>query len=347
MSTRRPVRRQVQRLCRKLNLRHGALVLLSGAVVFTVQWAMADETHFTKRPYVGVGVGVSSLDPEAQCPCVTVGDGTDTAFMLTGGYDLSRHFTIDAYYNDAGAAGIDFLGDRVGELDYQTAGISGIGYLFNSQGAEGLDRREGLGLFLRLGAGIMQNDSSLDFDRDHTAHVMAGIGAEYGWQNGLAVRAELNSYDTDAQTLSVSLLKRFGTVPQRTVATAVPAVIVPEPEAPKPVVTVVENTRVNFAFAADDLSVSAVQALVELAAQLKQNTSVSLAIEGHADNIDTQAFNQALSERRAEAVKAWLISNGIDAGRLSTQGFGEDRPIASNATPEGRAQNRRVDIRVR
>ena len=95
-------------------LKQGAVVLLSGVIVFAVQWATADDSEFTKRPYVGLGLGVNELDPEAQCPCVTVGDSTDAGFVLTGGYDLSRHFSIDGYYNYAGAAGIDFLGDRGG-----------------------------------------------------------------------------------------------------------------------------------------------------------------------------------------------------------------------------------------
>lgn len=327
-----------------LNRKQASLIFLSGSILCAVQWATADDNDFTRRPYIGLGAGLSELDPEAQCPCINVGDSTSNGFVLTGGYDLSRHFSIDGYYNYAGAAGIDFLGDRVGDLDYRMAGLSGIGYLFNSQGNEGLDRREGLSLFLRLGAGFMQNDSSLEFDRDHTAHVMAGVGAEYGWQNGVALRAELNSYDTDAQTLSLSLLKRFGTVPRRVVPVAP---VAPEPVQREPETVVVENTVVNFAFAADALSGDALQTLELLASQLRRNTDVSLMLEGHTDNIDTEDYNQGLSERRAAAVKRWLVDNGIAQDRLYTIGFGENRPIASNNTTVGRAQNRRVEIRVR
>jgi OOP family OmpA-OmpF porin len=60
----------------------------------------------------------------------------------------------------------------------------------------------------------------------------------------------------------------------------------------------------------------------------------------------TEAYNQALSLRRAGAVRDYLVGGGIDAGRLSVEGFGESRPVATNDTDSGRAQNRRVELRI-
>jgi outer membrane protein OmpA-like peptidoglycan-associated protein len=68
--------------------------------------------------------------------------------------------------------------------------------------------------------------------------------------------------------------------------------------------------------------------------------------EGHTDAIGSDAYNQSLSERRAEAVRRYLINGGITPERIRTEGFGESRPVASNETDEGRAQNRRVELRV-
>jgi OOP family OmpA-OmpF porin len=68
-------------------------------------------------------------------------------------------------------------------------------------------------------------------------------------------------------------------------------------------------------------------------------------IEGHTDNTGTDAANQTLSERRANAVVDQLVRDGIDASSLSAQGYGSSRPIADNATPEGRAKNRRVEFK--
>jgi OOP family OmpA-OmpF porin len=75
------------------------------------------------------------------------------------------------------------------------------------------------------------------------------------------------------------------------------------------------------------------------------NLEVIIAV-GHTDSVGTDAYNQRLSVRRAEAVKAYLVSRGIEKNRVYTEGKGEKQPVASNRTAEGRAKNRRVEIEV-
>jgi len=75
------------------------------------------------------------------------------------------------------------------------------------------------------------------------------------------------------------------------------------------------------------------------------NLEVIIAV-GHTDSIGTDAYNQRLSVRRAEAVKAYLVSKGIERNRVYTEGKGEKQPVADNRTKEGRAKNRRVEIEV-
>jgi OOP family OmpA-OmpF porin len=75
------------------------------------------------------------------------------------------------------------------------------------------------------------------------------------------------------------------------------------------------------------------------------NLEVVIAI-GHADSIGSDAYNQKLSVRRAESVKAYLVSKGIEPNRIYTEGKGEKQPVADNKTREGRAKNRRVEIEV-
>jgi OOP family OmpA-OmpF porin len=75
------------------------------------------------------------------------------------------------------------------------------------------------------------------------------------------------------------------------------------------------------------------------------NLEVIIAI-GHADSIGSDEYNQRLSVRRAESVKAYLVSKGIEANRVYTEGKGEKQPVASNKTAEGRAKNRRTEIEV-
>jgi OmpA-OmpF porin, OOP family len=75
------------------------------------------------------------------------------------------------------------------------------------------------------------------------------------------------------------------------------------------------------------------------------NLEVVIAI-GHADSVGSDAYNQRLSVRRAESVKAYLVSKGVEANRVYTEGKGEKQPVADNKTKEGRAKNRRVEIEV-
>lgn len=81
-----------------------------------------------------------------------------------------------------------------------------------------------------------------------------------------------------------------------------------------------------------------------LAKTMKATPNMKLVVSGHADNTGTDEVNDRLSAERAENVKNYLVSKGIDASRLTTQSFGSKKPVASNDTEEGRAQNRRVDF---
>ena len=78
-----------------------------------------------------------------------------------------------------------------------------------------------------------------------------------------------------------------------------------------------------------------------------ENPDYSVILEGHTDSTGSAAYNQKLSERRAAAVAGALQNFGVDAGKISSVGYGESQPIATNATKEGRAQNRRVDAKFR
>ncbi len=83
-----------------------------------------------------------------------------------------------------------------------------------------------------------------------------------------------------------------------------------------------------------------------LAAILKAYTGVNIIVEGYTDNTGDATNNQTLSLNRAEAVKNRLVEQGISADRISSQGYGSANPVASNDTPEGRAQNRRIEVRI-
>jgi outer membrane protein OmpA-like peptidoglycan-associated protein len=92
------------------------------------------------------------------------------------------------------------------------------------------------------------------------------------------------------------------------------------------------------------LKPDAQNSLKQFAVSLQNNPQTNVLVVGHTDSTGTAAHNMDLSIRRSNAVKSFLVQQGVDGTRLTTQGKGETEPIASNSTPEGRAQNRRVEI---
>jgi OmpA-OmpF porin, OOP family len=128
----------------------------------------------------------------------------------------------------------------------------------------------------------------------------------------------------------------------------------PEPEKPKPAPEKPKPVAEKVTFAADvlfDFDKAVIKPegkskLDDISNKAKGvNLEVVIAI-GHADSVGSDAYNQRLSVRRAESVKAYLVSRGIEANRVYTEGKGEKQPVADNKTADGRAKNRRVEIEV-
>ena len=99
-----------------------------------------------------------------------------------------------------------------------------------------------------------------------------------------------------------------------------------------------------FEFDHSDLTAGAKDTLQRAVALLKDHMDAYVEITGHTDSKGSDAYNQALSERRALSVKNYLVSQGIAANRITTAGAGESQPVTTNATAAGRAINRRVVI---
>ena len=103
-------------------------------------------------------------------------------------------------------------------------------------------------------------------------------------------------------------------------------------------------SSVTFGFDSAELTADARSALNEVANVLTQYTDTRVNIAGHTDSTGDASYNQRLSERRAQSVGNYLSQNGVSSMRLNTMGYGANQPVASNATEQGRAQNRRVEI---
>ena len=106
------------------------------------------------------------------------------------------------------------------------------------------------------------------------------------------------------------------------------------------------NEKVHFAYDKAKIQKRSYPLLNEVSEVLKSNSQIEIRIEGHTDSRGSDSYNEDLSQRRAQSVVDFLVDNGIDRSRMKAKGFGEKRPIESNATEAGRAANRRVEIHI-
>jgi OOP family OmpA-OmpF porin len=175
--------------------------------------------------------------------------------------------------------------------------------------------------------------------------------SEYVWRNGTNEYCWRDSNWTPA-TAAVGCdgaLVAVAPAPAAVVAApAAPRAAPPPPPAPQPPAA----TKVTYAadaffdFDKSVLKPEGKAKLDDLVSKVKGiNLEVIIAV-GHTDSVGTDAYNQRLSVRRAESVKAYLVSKGIEKNRVYTEGKGEKQPVADNKTAEGRAKNRRVEIEV-
>jgi len=218
-------------------------------------------------------------------------------------------------------------------------------------------------------------------DSDSSGVFLWGLGASYTFDERVSLRleydniadvAEVGNNKSDAERFTLGLVYRFGDTEEAVpVAAAAPvAVAAAEPakcsdsdgdgvcDADDKCPNTPAGDRVgpfgcscdvvvrtNFAFDSAELTAEDKATLDGVAARLKELQFVEGTATGHTDNVGTAEYNQKLSERRAQAVVDYLAAKGVAPGRIKAIGMGLTKPLASNDTAEGRAQNRRVTIR--
>jgi outer membrane protein OmpA-like peptidoglycan-associated protein len=153
-----------------------------------------------------------------------------------------------------------------------------------------------------------------------------------------------SSQDFTFLVTGLSLRHRF--LPPPPVVAQVPPPPPPPAPAPPPVKKKIVLRGVHFDFDKSAVRADARPILDEAVSTLKEEPGIMISVEGHTDGIGSDAYNQKLSVRRAEAVRDYLASHGIEGSRMTVRGFGKSQPVATNATADGRAQNRRVELRV-
>ncbi len=337
-----------------ITLRGIGIVAASGLLMFALMPPVSAETGFESRWYGGLGAGISELEPDPNTTVYTNDEIRSSGGKLFLGYDWSKRVSIEGYYSDLGDAKIGSTDPAVsgGNVGYRDYGLSALYYVFKQR-----ESHEGFGLFGRLGFGKMENDTDLPYKRLNDTHAMLGAGLEYAFRNGFALRGEFDYYDTDSQLLALGLLKRFGGSKQEKSApapqpapepTPVPvAPPAPEPK-PAPVVKEVKLGKLGIVYFDTDsaeLTTAARATLDDVAAELQRAPAARVEVQGNTDSRGSDAYNLALSERRAQAVVDYLLGKGISPDRLEIRAFGENNPVERNNTAEGRRLNRRVEFR--
>ncbi|WP_017739564.1 OmpA family protein [Pseudomonas sp. CBZ-4] len=189
--------------------------------------------------------------------------------------------------------------------------------------------------------------------RDQSTLAIAGAGVKYYFTNNLYARAGVESdYNLDNGKWDYSALVGLGVNFGGNAGAVAPAPTpapapepTPEPEAPVAQVVRVE-LDVKFDFDKSVVKPNSYSDVKNLADFMAQYPDTRVEVAGHTDSVGPDAYNQKLSQRRADAVKQVLVKDGVAPSRITSVGYGESRPVADNATEAGRAVNRRVEAAV-
>ena len=319
-------------------------------------------------------VGVLSADNDRYI------DDDEVWWGVGVGRFFGDHFSLDFEYDRFKA---DFLGDAAVNLPSVTAGSEWKLQNYGLMGRYHFTQAK-VRPYLALGVGMMDHDNPMSSDYNLSLRAGAGllgqvskhfsIRMQYLYQQDRDGGSNPNKSSFNDHIFSLGINWDFGGKPPP----PPPAKKAPPPPPPPPpnpdldgdgvpnerdkcpntrpgavvdldgceVEAVIELEGVNFDFDKATLKPEAKVVLNEAAALLMKHDKVIVEIAGHTDSVGSESYNQGLSERRANAVKDYMTSKGLSATRMTAKGYGESRPIASNDTKEGRAENRRVEMIV-
>lgn len=175
-----------------------AVVLLSGC-------SANRSSSFSKVAYAGISGNISQLEPDtSNSDIFSLAESSSGGAGVILGFDLSERLSSEIRYTDLGSAELA----PQAAVDYVAAGVSLLYYGLGS--FDGLRNRTGFAGFARGGVNLMIHDSGILLDAEDNAQIVAGLGVDYMFANRLALRAEVDFHDVDAQSAHLGLLYRFG-----------------------------------------------------------------------------------------------------------------------------------------
>jgi OOP family OmpA-OmpF porin len=346
------------------------LALLTCVGLFAAQGALAQTEEYDDRWYASVFGGYAGLDDDRT------GVDNDAVFGIGFGRFLTPNFSVDLEFDyiDTNVGGNDFdlysLG-LIGRYHWLDADHKARPYLL--AGIGGTDHSGSFSsstdLYFTAGAGVRFELSD---------HFSARVQAAYRYDSDDVRSVQRDGFDDVLVTAGITYAFGDKRKPPP------PAPAKPPPPEPKPAPPPkpvdgdddrdgVKNSRdrcpntragavvdlngceveetidlpgVNFEFDSDRLTPASLNILNEAAALLKHHSKVTVEVGGHTDSVGAESYNQRLSDRRAKAVRDYLINQGVAASRLTSKGYGEASPVASNDTDAGRAKNRRTELKI-
>jgi len=309
-----------------------------------------------------------------------IDDSRDTGFKLFGGYKFNENFALEGGYFDLGrfnftsTTAAPRTGTLTGNIKLDGLNLDAVGFLpitkkLSAFARLGVNYAETRDNFTATGAVAILTDPN---PGTHQANPKIGIGLQYDFTESLGMRAEAERYRVndavgnkgDIDLISIGLVYRFGvkkeapvTAPVLIAKAAIPEPIPAPPEkivAVAPVhvmVPVMVKTQkycsildIQFEIKQDEIQREEKEKLRVVGTFMNKYPDTTAVIEGHTDNVGTNEFNMRLSQRRAESVVNYLEEDfHIAPNRLTATGYGETRPIADNATMEGKQANRRIN----
>jgi OOP family OmpA-OmpF porin len=293
-------------------------------------------------------------------------DKHDTAYKIFGGYKFNRNFALEGGYFNLGQFGFTSTtapaGTLAGKIKLQGLNLDAVGIVplsekFSAFGRLGLQYAQAKDNFTATGAATASNPNP----SKSAANLKAGLGVQYDFTESLGMRGEWERYRIndavgnrgDVNVLSVGLVYLFGEdkpapapAPQAEaprVIEAAPVVLVVVPIPPALTQQYCSILDFQFEINKDDIQREEQEKLSVVEIFMKKYPDTTAVIEGHTDEVGTNADNMRLSQRRAESVVSYLAGRGIARSRLRAVGYGETRPIADNRTEIGRRLNRRIN----
>ncbi|MBW3695595.1 OmpA family protein [Vibrio sp. T187] len=323
-------------------------------LMYAITAALAAQTAVASNIYVGAKIGSGWLDSacaiSSNCDDDAIGAGIYT------GYQFSDFFGLEL--------SSDYLGDY--DTNFSSQG-------FNAQYSDPImavslspkltiPTQSDISLFVKAGPAFISHAGEDD------VVIAAGIGGEKFLSDNFALRLEYQYFNDfndkyinnlNANFLSVGLSYFFGNAAQAApVAAQAPVEPAPvtEPVAevpPEPEVVMAKTktqkeayTKGLFETNGTALSSEGEQELQSSLDTLLAHPQATIEIVGHTDSSGSEKYNMTLSKKRADAVAAYFIENGVEANRITSRGEGESNPVASNTTAEGRSLNRRVETTI-